>query len=86
VKHFPEQTVVAAWRRESWASRRGERKSRARWVHMSSTSPRRPPTLVPHTGQGAGDWRQRWSWPRVGMAERQAEGRQIVGGECRRVL
>jgi hypothetical protein len=23
VKHFPEQTVVAAWRRESWASRRG---------------------------------------------------------------
>jgi hypothetical protein len=82
VKHFPEQNLVAAaWRRESWASRRGERKLRAQWVHMSSTSLLRPPTLVPHAGLGAGDWRQRWSWLRMGMAECQA-----VGGaaDCRR--
>jgi hypothetical protein len=52
---------------ESWASLGGERESRAQWEDMSSRSQLGLPTLVPHAGQGPGDWRQRWSWSRVGV-------------------
>jgi hypothetical protein len=63
VKHFP----GAAAESETWASLGGERESRAQWEHKSSRNLRRLPTRVPHAGQGPGDWRQRWSWSRVGV-------------------
>lgn len=66
---------------ETWASLGGERESRARWEHMSSRSRRRQWAPVPHAGQGPGDWRQRWSWSRVGVRGLRWEG-QI---DCRRV-
>lgn len=66
---------------ETWASLGGERESRARWEHMSSRSRRRQRAPVPHAGQGPGDWRQRWSWSRVGVRGLRWEG-QI---DCRRV-